>query len=364
MKTKKIMLIFPKDSEAVFNSGSNRTFGGATVQMYLLAQELGRNSSFKVSSLICDYNEINFADFEQFNLVKSFKENDNFFVKVSKVHRVISKVKPDVIIQHGLTNESCLMALYCRLRGIKFVFMFASDLEVNKRFQSSGKKCHLFPLIIYNSHLLVVQNKFQHDSLLMNYSSFKSKFRLIYNGFPLKKKKKNQKTIILWVARSDKLKNPEFFIKIATMHPDRKFVMICPNSGDNDYYDEIIKLASSVYNVEFVNFVPFNEIDKYFEKSILFINTSDYEGCPQTFIQAVMNSVPIFSLNVNPDDFITNNNCGLVFNGDLYEMSREVGRIIGDSDKWNYFSDNAYKYYFENHNIENNAAKLISYLQD
>lgn len=362
MKIKKIMIIFPKDSEAIFNSCSSRTFGGATVQMYLFAKELGSNSKFNVFSLICDYNEINFSDSEHFNFVKSHKENDNFFIKVIKIHRAISKIKPDVIIQHGLSNASCLMALYCRLRGIKFVYMFAHDLEVSKKFQSSGKKCYLFPLLIKNSHLLVVQNKLQYNSLLKNYNSYKLKIHLIYNGLPLKKRETIKKDVILWVARSDEWKNPELFIKIASMHPGNKFMMICPNSGDDHYYDQIIKQALCIDNLEFLKFVPFNEIDKYFEKAILFINTSDYEGYPQTFIQATMNSVPVFSLNVNPDDFITKNNCGQVFHGDLQEMSEAIGETINDSVKYKYFSDNAYKYYLENHNIKNNVEKLISYL--
>ena len=37
MKYKKIAIIFPKDSSAIFDKKSTETFGGATVQMFLLA---------------------------------------------------------------------------------------------------------------------------------------------------------------------------------------------------------------------------------------------------------------------------------------------------------------------------------------
>lgn len=358
---KKVMIIFPKDSEAMFNSDSNRTFGGASVQMYLIAKEMKKNPDLDVYSLICDYDKINFKQAESFQLIKNFKENDSYPAKLVKTHKIISRIHPEIIIQHGLTNESCFMSLYSYLRNIKFVFMFAHDVEVNKRFQSSGKKSYLFNLIIKYSFLLVVQNKYQVKTLTEKFTSYKEKVHLIYNGFPVKVQSEKKRKNILWVARSDKWKNPEIFIKLASLHPEQKFIMICPNSGDDEYYEKIISLSKTAGNLDFIKFVPFNEIDKYFEDAYLFVNTSDYEGYPQTFIQAVMNSVPILSLNVNPDDFITTYNCGKVFNGDFYSMNRETGLIINDSKVQKELSGNAYKYFLQKHNITENVDCLVKY---
>ncbi len=359
---KKVMVIFPKDSEALFNSESTRTFGGASVQMYLFAKELKKNHGLDVYSLICDYEKINFKESEEFQLIKSFKENDSYLAKLIKTHRIISKTRPRFIIQHGLTNESCLMALYSYLRNIKFIFMFAHDNEVQKKFQASGKKSYLFNLIIRYSFLLIVQNKYQYNSLLEKFNPYKEKIHLLYNGFPRKNRLKKKDKIILYVARSDKWKRPDLFIQLASLLPEYKFVMICPNSGDDEYYQYLIDKSKPVKNVEFIKFVPFSQIDRYFEKASMFVNTSDYEGYPQTFIQAVMNSVPILSLKVNPDEFITTYNCGRVLNGNFGQMSDQIDLIMKNPDLYKELSDNAYDYFLNKHNISENVNKLVKFL--
>lgn len=361
---KKIMIIFPKDSEAVFNKESGRTFGGATVQMYLLAKEMRRNKDSEVYSMICDYDIINFNDTDKFNLIKSFKETDSFPVKIFKTHRRISKIKPDVIIQLGLTNESCLMALYCYLKKIKFVFMFAHDVEVKRKFQSSGKRCYLFSLLMRFSPLMIAQNKFQLETLQRNYSSYKNKITLLYNGFPFKKQPVKKEKSILWVARSDSWKRPELFIKLASLNPEIKFVMICSNSGDDQFYNELLELSGKTKNLEFIRFVSFDKIDIYFEKGYIYVNTSDHEGFPQVFIQAVMNGMPILSLNVNPDDFITSNNCGMVFNGNFDLMNQQMQKLVKNSKLYKSYSDNSYSYFLEKHNTEHNTAQLLNMINE
>lgn len=358
---KKVMIIFPKDSEAMFNPESKRTFGGASVQMYLFSKELKKIQNLDVFSMTCDYENINFKEDNSFKLVRNFKESDNFLTKIIKTHKTISKIKPDIIIQQGLTNESCLMALYCFIIKIKFVFIFAHDVEVQKKFQSSGKRCHLFNLLMKYSSMLIVQNKFQHDLLKMKFTTYMKKVLLLYNGFPFKKQRKKKGKSILWVARSDKWKRPELFIKLASFHPKIKFTMICSNSGDDGFYQDLINISKNLENIEFIQFMPFNKIDKYFKKAFLFVNTSDHEGYPQTYIQALMNSVPIFSLNVNPDDFITSYNCGKVFHGDFNSMSEEINKIFKNLKLYNKLSDNAYNYFLTNHNIRLNVSKLATY---
>jgi len=67
----KISIIFPKDSEAIFNTGSTRTFGGATVQMYLFAKELN-NVELKNK-----FSKKNLKDVKNFGLSNIAKKYQN-----------------------------------------------------------------------------------------------------------------------------------------------------------------------------------------------------------------------------------------------------------------------------------------------
>ena len=54
MKDKRIAIIFPKDSSAIFDKKSMETFGGATVQMFLFAKEFNNYLDLDVSSMGVD----------------------------------------------------------------------------------------------------------------------------------------------------------------------------------------------------------------------------------------------------------------------------------------------------------------------
>ena len=76
----------------------------------------------------------------------------------------------------------------------------------------------------------------------------------------------------------------------------------------NKSYDwlfaEAAKEAEKLPNVTFLGTVPPIEMEGWFKKKKLFMNTSIREGFPNTFLQAWMNRVPVVSLNIDPDGII------------------------------------------------------------
>jgi glycosyltransferase involved in cell wall biosynthesis len=64
-------------------------------------------------------------------------------------------------------------------------------------------------------------------------------------------------------------------------------------------------------NVMYVGEKRQSEINQLFARSHLFVNTSRYEGFPNTFIQAWMREVPVVSLDVDPDDVLERESIGV-----------------------------------------------------
>jgi glycosyltransferase involved in cell wall biosynthesis len=355
-KNKRIAIIFPKDSSAIFDGKSTETFGGATVQMFLLAKEFSNYDDIDVSCLVVNFGRKDGEVINGLKIYNTFSKKDNLFIKIIKFHKAIHKVKTSVIIQHGLTIFSCLLAVYCKVFGTKFVYMFASDVESDGCYQRTNKKALLFKLLIRCADVLITQNQYQYRKIFTDYSR---KTNILYSGFPIKKLLNTNRDFMLWIGRAEKLKNPLKFIDLASLNPDHKFVMVCNNSvGLEDYFDRMKYLADGVKNIEFISHVPFSKINAYFRGAKLLVNTSDYEGFPQVFIQAAMNNVPIISLNVNPDNFITKYNCGVVCDGDELFMNQSIQSVIRDPQKYNQLSKNAYNYAKENHDIKKNVRML------
>jgi glycosyltransferase involved in cell wall biosynthesis len=355
----KIVTVFPRDSEAMFNVASTRTFGGASVQMYLISKEMAGHGNVSVYSLIPNYPTIDFGDLDRFRLVKTFNESDSIFQKFRKYHSALRRIKPDFVIARGLSGFTCLLALYCRLFRMKLVYMFASDVESTGHYQRSNKKCSWFGLLVNNAALLIAQNAHQQERLKNIYGK---NSEILYSGYEIGSRNDNKDGSVLWVGRCDPMKHAELFIDLAVQNPSVKFILICPPGKYQQHYAEIEKRAKSTSNLTFLNFVAFDQIERYYARASVFINTSEYEGFPQTFIQAAKNGTPIISLNANPEQFITKNACGFVTDGDMNEMNRKLNDLLNDNGLFQRQSDNAYRYAMVNHNIKTTVKKLLTLL--
>ncbi len=359
---KKIAIVFPKDSESIFNKNSRNTFGGASVQLFLIARELNCYRDFEVYSLINEYPVIDFDEKHLFNIVTTYKRKDPAFIKVLKFHRAIQRIKPDIVIQRGLSPFSCLLALYCRLFGIKFIFMFAHDREARGHYQKTNNPCPLFRLLVGNASLLIFQSESQIGQFK---GKCDSRCRLILSGNEIRSLNGFRKEYILWVGRVEEWKRPEIFLEIAEKNPEKKFVMISPPVPlRNGYFAGIIKRAQSIKNLTMVDFVRFSDIDEYFEKALLFINTSVEEGFPNTFIQACKSRTPILSLNVNPGSFLDKYRCGLCCENDAELLNNEMNRLIGDHELLRQMGENAFKNSCTNHDIRRNVKTLLEMIEE
>ena len=355
----KIAVIVPSHAEALFNKGSTKTFGGGDVQMYQIAMELGRCEEVDCLTLIEDYSIIDFAEADRFKLVKTYRKSDPVLIKFWKYQKLLRATKPDSVVQHGLTLYSPLLALYCRVSGIRFVYMFAHDKEVEGRYQEGGRKNPLFGLLLRCATALVAQSHYQQDELLLRYSRSS---RILKNGFYLKEARAGVGDHILWVARHSDWKRPELFIQLAERNPNVPFKMICPRSKAGDYA-ALQERARAVANLEFIEYVPFAWIDDYFAGARIFVNTSDHEGFPQTFIQATMNGVPILSLNVDPDNVLTDNGLGFCCSGNMETLREKLSMLMDDDALYREMSTNAFRYAQENHDIRKNVKALLDLIR-
>ena len=350
---KKIAVVFPKDSESLF-SNKKSTFGGATVQLYNYALEMA-----KYHDVYCLVGETEISNNERFgslNIVFTFSKNDGYFLKVVKFHKALRSIRPDVVIQRGLTRISTLLALYSIIYSISYIFMFAHDREARGRFQRSNRFNHFYPFLLLWARYLVVQNDFQQSSIP---GIFKKKTFKIPSGYEIEQDFSFDKKGVLWVSRLEPWKRPELCIELAMKNPDISFTMIAPiDPKDSEYGESIHKMAKNIRNIRLIDFVCFSEIDTFFRSARVFLNTSDEEGFPNTFIQACKNRTPIISLNVNPDGFISRFSTGVYCDGDFDKMNNSLVDLCNNNSLFAKYSDMAYDYVLRHHSIKTNAARL------
>jgi glycosyltransferase involved in cell wall biosynthesis len=136
------------------------------------------------------------------------------------------------------------------------------------------------------------------------------------------------------------IKRPEVFLSLATRFPARRFVMVggpagMPSVGSDqaavEFFENIKSQALQLSNVEFVGYVPFSRVGRRFDGAAALVNTSEFEGLPNVFLQAWIRGIPTLSFvaPTTADEPTGTTECR-----DPDDMCRRLATLLEDPAHW------------------------------
>lgn len=343
----KICFIAPK-AYPLFNTEVKEVFGGAEVDLYLLATELAKDKNFEVSFIAADYGQQEVETREQVTIIKSLDFKKNVISGACRIWQAMRLAGADIYLAETASPGVPLIAWFCSWHKRTFMYRTATTPECDgSYFKNRYFLGKTFAWSLRRAKVVFTQNAHDKDKLAQTVGLSAV---VIPNGHRLVELNLTNRDTVLWVGRSDKIKRPDLFIDLAERTPAQKFTMVCQRATGDDNYQQLLDRANAVKNLEFIERVPFNEIDSCFAPAKVFVNTSDFEGFPNTFIQACASAVPILSLNVNPDGFLDKYECGICCDGNWNKFLESLTLTL-DEDRRRTMGANAGKYAAEHHDI-------------
>jgi glycosyltransferase involved in cell wall biosynthesis len=134
---------------------------------------------------------------------------------------------------------------------------------------------------------------------------------------------------LLWVSRCQQLKRPHLYLDLVEALPDARCTMICP-SEDKELWDSVAERAAKLPNLELIEKVPYHEIQEYYDRARVFVNTSTFEGFPNSFIQSGMGHAALLSLCIDPDGMIQVFGSGILADGSMEKMIEGARTMLSD----------------------------------
>ena len=342
---------------SLFNPNSRASVGGAEVQIFNLATYL-HGIGHEVSIVVGDFGQSEEEVFDGIRLLKAFalgaKGMAGKLTSKLRLFAALSSADADIYVASGASSDAALISLYCRLRGRKFVFRTAHEFDCNGRNESSGLAGRLYRFGLRGADAVVTQH-YGHRELLRARGV---RSEVIRNAFPITEPAGGDRAIdAFWIGRCEPWKNPEMFLDLAETCPNRFFVMICPPELHQPaLFDRVEARAATLPNLRFIERIPFRESQAYFDAARVFVGTSDFEGFPNTYLQACLSGTPILSYKVDPDGFIENRGAGYVAGGDYDAMVQGLHRLLDDREEWKERSAKAWQYVRETHDIRTQGA--------
>jgi glycosyltransferase involved in cell wall biosynthesis len=292
--------------------------GGAELQQIFIGKCLHAHGCL-VSYVTMDHGQPAIENIDGLKIYKTYKENAGisglrfFYPRLFKLWRALKRVDADVYYTRCASFMPGVLALFCRVYKKKYIFAGALDSDfipsdVSIQFKRDK---WLYNYGLKKADKIIVQSKTQKNLLKQNFGLKSS----IIPNFTIEKPHLSPETKtkhILWVATIRKRKRPEWFVNLARQMPSQEFVMIGGPQADRKHLFKKIKAAcEDIPNIRFLGFQPLEVTEQYFDGCELFVNTSFYEGFPNTFLQAWRRGIPVVS-SVDPDGVIQKNKLGAV----------------------------------------------------
>jgi len=276
--------------------------GGAEVQQCILARLLAANG-YRVSMICFDYGQPSPTLVDGVTVYKSFRPDAGVPVlrfvhpRLTTMWTVLREVDADVYYQRSSAMWTGVIAEFCRRHGKRSIYAGASDRDFDL---GQEQIVHARDKWLYRRGLarvdrIVAQNPYQIDSCRRNHERQAVLIPSCYELPPQANPGNGDR--VLWVGTIHGYKRPEMFLDIAERLPGRKFVMVGgPSVGGErlkaGFFEEIRARAARLPNVEFTGFLPLAQVEPWFDRARVLVNTSTYEGMPNVFLQAWARGVP------------------------------------------------------------------------
>lgn len=329
--------------------------GGAQLQMTLIARALVSHG-FDVSMVVADHGQEDGAVWHGVKTYKTYKPEEGLpifrfiYPRWTKTWSALTRANADVYFTSCAGMHVGLLALFCGTVEKRFVFRLAhdNDADPKKVLIRLWRDKKLYEYGLKQARCILCQNNQQLERLAKNYSLNANLVRSLVEppviNFPFS----DRWIEILWVSNLRDIKRPDLALELARQLPEHQIHMVGGSQpGFPEMYKTIEQEAANLQNLTFHGPVPYHEVGDLYDRAKVFVNTSDSEGFPNSYLQAWRRGVPVVAF-FDPDGLLVKEGLGYAVET-LEDMARAVEKLLGDDTEWHACSTRCRNYMDRHH---------------
>jgi glycosyltransferase involved in cell wall biosynthesis len=319
---------------------NNHPIGGEQVQHTLLARTLAQRG-YRVSMVTADYGQPDAAAWDEVTVYKAFAFAEGLpFVRFvhprwSKLWNALKRADADVYYTSCAGAIVGQLALFCRHFDRKFIFRIASDSDCkpDELLVQYWRDRKLYEFGLRHAHGILAQSVHQQSLLRDNYGLSSCVAGMLVEGSAQPRSFNQRDLPVLWVSNLRPLKRPELYLQLAEQLPHLPLHMVGGVApGNADYFQQVRARAQQLSNVSFHGQVAYHDVNDFYERARVFVNTSEIEGFPNSYLQAWAHGAPVISF-IDPDGIIERERLGFAVK-DAHELQQRVAHLANNSQAW------------------------------
>jgi glycosyltransferase involved in cell wall biosynthesis len=282
-------------------------------------------------------------------------------MSLSKLFLAMKRADADVYVYRGHPRKAGIVYGVSTLLQSEYVYHVASDENVGQHREGLSTSFRwLFDRSVRRASALITQTQKQAEQIGTLYGRTPT---VVPNGYPRAETSEAVEAVqpdgyVLWVGRLDSgQKRPHLFLELAEAFPDTEFRLVGPHGQDESYHREIEAVVSKRGNVIYEGVVDPDQIHEYYRNAVAVVNTSSFEGFPNTFIEAWRVETPVLSLDVDPNRFVADAELPFA-NGDMDALEKQLEQLHSTTELQSEYVGSASEYVATELDIQRIAARF------
>jgi glycosyltransferase involved in cell wall biosynthesis len=365
----RVCFLAPTTWPLLARSASIPVVGGAELQQAIVATALARRG-YDVSMVSMDYGQPDGCERDGVRIHNMHAPDAGVRVirfvhpRLTSLWKALKRADADVYYQRTAAVYTGYLAAFCKLHKRRSIHAGASDVDFIPGRQDIvfARDRWIYQYGVRNVDTVFAQNPSQQDNLRKH---FGRDALIVPNCYePPTGARADARGYVLWIATLRSQKRPEILIEIARRMPRQRFMLVGGSDSDaraQSYARAMREAAAALPNVQVRGFTPFEQADRLFDGARVVLNTSEYEGFPNTFLQAWARGVPTVAFVDTGSRHAGEAVYDVV--PDVDAAVRAVGRLMDDDFAWERASRRVCEHFRARHSVASVVGLYESELQ-
>jgi glycosyltransferase involved in cell wall biosynthesis len=238
----------------------------------------------------------------------------------------IARTPARVVVQRNASRGVAVAAAAARLRRAGFVYSSANVVDFDAGQIDSRPNVWLFERAAKRADEVVVQTGEQAELCRRRLGRDPVVIRSIAEPAT---PRTTEPEAFLWIGRMASYKRLDVYLDLVAAVPEARFQAIATPGldGSPDLAARLERARRELPNLELLEPRPRSALAPLLERAVAIVNTSEYEGMPNVFLEAWSRGVPALAYSHDPDGVVAEHGLGSFADGSrerLTELARAM----------------------------------------
>jgi glycosyltransferase involved in cell wall biosynthesis len=282
--------------------------------------------------------------------------------EAASIWAALARLDSKVVVTRASGPHVGIVGIFAWLWRRRFVYSSANVVDFTFELENERRNRALYKLGVKLAHTIVVQTD---EQIALCRKSFDREPVLIKSIAEPASAARFRPEALLWVGRAIFYKQPLKFLELARRVPEARFRMLAvpEPTFSLELMERVRQEAAELPNLELLAPRSRPEVLKEMERAVAIVNTADYEGLPNIFLEGWARGVPALVLSHDPDGLVERHGLGRFAGGSAEVFADQAREMWVQRQETQEMRERCRQYVDESHSLDAVIPRWVSVIE-